>query len=69
MSLNMPIQWNLTYYMLKNALKLKQLINALCALQTMDLSMCDIIITLIEWQVLHGLKAFFKIFVKLAEQV
>jgi hypothetical protein len=55
--------------MLKNALKLKQLINALCALQTMDLSMRDIIITSIEWQVLHRLKAFFKIFVKLAEQV
>jgi hypothetical protein len=31
--------------------------------------MCDIIITSIEWQVLHGLKAFFKIFVKLVEQV
>jgi hypothetical protein len=55
--------------MLENALKLKQPINALCASQTMDLSMRNIIITLIEWQVLHGLRAFFKIFVKPAEQV
>lgn len=55
--------------MLENALKLKQPINALCASQTIDLSIRDIIITLIEWQVLHRLKAFFKIFVKPAEQV
>src|SRR5690349_3587440 len=41
----------------------------LSVLQTMDLSMRDIIITLMEWQVLHGLKAFFKIFVKPTEQV
>jgi hypothetical protein len=55
--------------MLKSALKLKQLIITICALQTIDLSICDIIITLIEWQVLYRLKVFFKIFVKLAEQV
>ncbi|KFY96310.1 hypothetical protein V500_02505 [Pseudogymnoascus sp. VKM F-4518 (FW-2643)] len=65
----MPVQWNSTYYMLENALKLEQPINAICASQTMDLSMQDIIITSIEWQVLYRLKAFFKIFVKPAEQV
>ena len=69
MSLDMPVRWNSTYFMLENALKLEQPINALCASQTMDLSMRNIIITSIEWQVLHGLKAFFKIFVKPAEQV
>lgn len=69
LSLDMPVRWNSTYHMLENALKLEQSINALCASQTMDLSMRDIIITPIEWQVLHGLKAFFKIFVKPAEQV
>ncbi|KFY06197.1 hypothetical protein V491_08791, partial [Pseudogymnoascus sp. VKM F-3775] len=69
MSLDMPVRWNSTYHMLENALKLEQPINALCASQTMDLSMRDIIITSIEWQVLHGLKAFLKIFVKPAEQV
>lgn len=69
MSLDMPVRWNSTYHMLENALKLEQPINALCASQTMDLSMRNIIITSIEWQVLHGLRAFFKIFVKPAEQV
>jgi hypothetical protein len=69
LSLDMPVRWNSTYYMLTHALDMEPAIVAICASQQMDPSMREIIITASEWQILRSLELFFKIFKEAAEQV
>jgi hypothetical protein len=64
LSLDMPVRWNSTFQMLSTALALRVPITALCASQTLDLSMRDISLTQDDWSILIQLKSFFQIFVK-----
>ena len=69
LSLDMPVRWNSTYTMLDTAIKLRVPITALCASQTMDVSMKDIALTTADWQLLEDLREFFLIFVKPATKL
>jgi hypothetical protein len=69
LSIDMPVRWNSTYYMLEHALAMEAPITALCASQTLDISMRDIIISTKEWELLHNLEDFFKIFKRASEKV
>ena len=69
LAIDMPVRWNSTYYMLNRALSMEAPITALCASQTLDISMRALIISLREWELLYNLKAFFNIFKCALEKV
>jgi hypothetical protein len=64
LSLDMPVRWNSTFYMIDIAIKLRGPITAICASQQLDLSMKDIALTATDWQMLDDLWAFFNIFIR-----
>jgi hypothetical protein len=45
LSLDMPVRWNSTYYMLETAIQLRIPITAVCSTQKLDTSMKDIALT------------------------
>ncbi|KFY67389.1 hypothetical protein V496_01580 [Pseudogymnoascus sp. VKM F-4515 (FW-2607)] len=64
LSLNMPVRWNSTYYMLETALKLRIPITAVCSTQKLDLSMKDISLTTDDWAIIKALERLFLVFLK-----
>jgi hypothetical protein len=69
LSLDMPVRWSSTYYMLHLALRLQGPITALCASQQLDLSMKDIALTTKDWQVMKALLDLFYIFIRPTEKL
>jgi hypothetical protein len=56
--LDMPVRWNSTYKMLEAALALQTPIIAVCATQTLDISMPDVCLTGPDWLQLAELQEF-----------
>jgi len=69
LSLDMPIRWSSTYYMLLSALQLQGPIIAHCAAQTLDLTIRDIALTSSDWLQLKQLEQFFLIFVRPSQKL
>jgi hypothetical protein len=69
LSLDMPVRWSSTYYMLHLALRLQSPITALCASQQLDLSMKDIALTAKDWQTMKALLDLFYIFIRPTEKL
>jgi hypothetical protein len=67
--LDMLVRWNLTYNMINIACMQESLITAVCASQTVDLSVCDIMLSQNDWTILHKLQKFFLIFVHLTKKL
>jgi hypothetical protein len=61
--LDMPVRWNSTYDMINVACMQESPITAVCASQTIDLSVRDIMLTQNDWTILHKLHKFFLIFI------
>ena len=64
LTLDMPVQWNSTYEMIRKACVLKVPITAVCATQTLDQSVKLLILTPSDWTLLDEVLQFFKIFVR-----
>ena len=64
LTLGMPVRWNSTYEMIKQACDLQVLITANCAIQTFDSSVKHFLLTSLDWLLLEELLGFFKIFVR-----
>lgn len=69
LTLDMPIRWNSTYYMLITAKYLRDPITAVCATQTFDLSMREIALTSEDWTIIQGLEDLFKIFLSPSQKM
>jgi hypothetical protein len=63
LTLDMPVRWNSTYEMLNTACSQEGPITAVCASQTIDLSIREIMLSHSDWAILHKLLQFFLIFV------
>jgi hypothetical protein len=63
LTLDMPIRWNSTHEMINHACTQEEAINAVCASQQIDISVCSIKLTDGDWIILHHLLELFKIFV------
>jgi hypothetical protein len=61
--LDMPVRWNSTSNMISIASSQESPITAVCASQTIDLSVRDIMLNQSDWVILHKLHEFFQIFV------
>ena len=61
--LDMLVRWNSTYDMINVAYMQESPITAVCASQTIDLSVRDIMLTQNDWTILHKLHKFFLIFI------
>jgi hypothetical protein len=59
----MPVRWNSTYEMLNHACTQEEAINAVCASQQIDISVCGIKLTDGDWVIVHHLLNLFEIFV------
>jgi hypothetical protein len=69
LTLDMLIRWNSTYHMLTTAKYLRDPITAVCATQTLDLSMREIALTLEDWVIIQGLEDLFKIFLSPSQKM
>jgi hypothetical protein len=61
--LDMLVRWNSMYNMISIACTQESPITAVCASQTIDLSIREIMLTQTNWAILHKLHEFFLIFV------
>jgi hypothetical protein len=61
--LDILVRWNSTYDMINIACMQESPITAVCTSQTLDLSVCKIMLTQNDWAILHKLHEFFMIFV------
>ena len=61
--LDMLVRWNSTFDMINVACMQESPIMAVCASQTIDLSVRDIMLSQNDWTILHKLNEFFMIFV------
>ena len=69
LSLDMPVRWNSTYYMLEAAIKLRIPITAVCSTQKLDISMKDIALTSNDWAIIEALERLFLVFLKPSRQL
>jgi hypothetical protein len=60
----MLVRWNSTYEMINAFYLQERPITAVCASQTIDISIRDIILSYSDWAILHKLLEFFAIFVR-----
>jgi hypothetical protein len=61
--LDMLVRWNSTFNMINIAVIQESPITAVCASQTIDLSVRESMLTQKDWSILHKLHEFFMIFV------